>query len=558
MVEKYDVVIVGAGLGGSAAAYYLARKGYDVIVVEKAHVPGQRNVTGGVIYTSFEEGYGLKDLFPNYVEEAPLERKITRYKMWFISKVERSNGEYKYRLLDLSETFLDRFVHGEALKSEGYSVLRAKFDKWLTSKIIDVGGFVLTDTTAESLIWDKDRIVGVKTNKEEIYADLVIDASGVTSTLVIEAGLRRHADPSDVYHGVKHVYELGESEIESRFGLKKDEGVAIAVAGNFLYGAKGGGFIYTNKNTVSIGLVLDMKSMLDVLRNKFDSIGKPLDMLEEMESHPAISRLIEGGKLVEYSAHNVPKGRRLYLEKPYRSGFLVVGDAMGAFVKIGAMIDGMRRAIATGIMAARTFEYAKSRGKFDETTLSFYKDLLKPITRDINRYRRESIIAESSLVYGFGYKILLNIMGKTEKSDRYVNKDPRDAIQRIQYRTNFLKYKENKEYVHIQVDYEKADKDPYKMWVSACPVNCYTLVVEGKGVFASYKDLYHYNLELLKKSGEDLSKAVRMTLDDIKRGRLRFDHVACVECGTCWFIGPPNVIRFRHQRDGRGVKYSYG
>lgn len=554
MVEKYDVVIVGAGVGGSAAAYYLAKKGYNVIVLEKAHVPGQRNVTGGVIYTSYIEGYGLKDLIPDFSSEAPLERRITRYRLWALSKPAKIDGEYKYRFLDLSETFLDRFIHGEAGRWEGYSVLRAKFDKWLAAKVIEAGGVVVTDATVEGLIREGGRVVGVRTYKEEVYGDIVIDASGVTSTLVIEAGLRGHLRPDQVYHGIKHVYELGESEIESRFNLKKGEGVAIAIMGDFLRGVKGGGFIYTNRNTVSIGLVIDMKSMLDVLRDKFYEVGKPLDLLEEMESHPAVSKLIEGGRLVEYSAHNIPKGRSVYLEKPYASGFLAIGDAIGAFVKIGAMIDGMRRAVATGIMAAKTYEYARSRGKFDEATLSIYRDLLKPITRDIERYRRESVISESSFLYKHGYKAALSLLGKTRSFNDSIKQDSRDAIQRIQTRINILRYHENREYVHIDVDYERANMSQEKLWVSACPMNCYTLVVEGKGVFASFKDLYQYNYS--KSANRDL--AMRETLEDIRRGKIRFDHVGCVECGTCWFIGPPDIIRFHHQRDGRGVKFQYG
>ncbi|MEM1633188.1 MAG: FAD-dependent oxidoreductase [Sulfolobales archaeon] len=558
MVEKYDVVIVGAGIAGSSAAYYLARKGYKVIVLEKAHVPGQRNSSGGVIYTSYIEGYGLKDLIPELYSEAPLERRIKDYKLWILSKPDKSNG-HRYRFLDLSETFLDRMIHGEAEKSEGYSVLRSRFDRWLASKVLEAGGIVVTDATGESLIRENGRIVGVRTYKEEIYGDLVIDASGVTSTLVIEAGLRGYLEPEHVYHGIKHVYELGESEIEERFKLGKGEGVAIAIMGDFMYGSKGGGFIYTNRNTISIGLVLEMSSMLKALEKHRDSIGKPLDMLEEMESHPEIARLIEGGKLVEYSAHNIPKGSKIYLRKPYTSGFIAVGDALGAFVKIGAMIDGMRRAVATGIMAAKTFEIARSRGLFTEAALSVYQDLLRPITRDIERYKRQSILSESSLLYGYGYKIMLKIMGRERIFRGDIRRASGDAIKKVQERINILKYNENKEYIHIDVDYENANRDPRKLWVSACPMNCYTLVVEGKGVFASYKDLYLFNLEQsrLRKSG-DRGSAMRETLKDISMGKLRFDHVSCVECGTCWFIGPPNIIRFHHQRDGKGVKYQYG
>ncbi len=66
-----------------------------------------------------------------------------------------------------------------------------------------------------------------------------------------------------------------------------------------------------------------------------------------------IAELLQGAELVEYSAHNVPKGYKCILKKPYAAGFMAVGDSLGAFVKVGPLLDGMRRAITTGMMAAR-------------------------------------------------------------------------------------------------------------------------------------------------------------------------------------------------------------
>jgi electron transfer flavoprotein-quinone oxidoreductase len=233
-----------------------------------------------------------------------------------------------------------------------------KTNRWgisFSRKVEEVGGIVVTATAVEDLVFKGDRVIGVRTDREELYADLVIDASGVTSKLVIKAGLRGPLQPWQVYHGVKQVYQLGEEEINRRFGLKSGEGVAIAVMGDFLHGAIGGGFIYTNRDTISVGIVVSIDSMIDSVRKEVDKVGKPLDILEEMVSHPYVSRYLEGAKLVEYSAHNIPKGHKTMLEKPLRSGFLVVGDALGSFVKISGLIDGMRRTIATGIMAAQIY-----------------------------------------------------------------------------------------------------------------------------------------------------------------------------------------------------------
>ena len=338
---------------------------------------------------------------------------------------------------------------------------------------------------------------------------------------------------------------------------------AIYLLGDFMHDVVGGGFIYPNKETVSIGVVASLDSLIEKCTKDPSEVGKPIDIVEEMENHPMVYEFIEGGNLVEYSAHNIPKGYKTILRQPYTSGFLVAGDALGAFVKIGALIDGMRRAIASGIMAAEAYVHARRQGDFTARSLSIYKELLSPIYRDVEVSRRNSSLIERRLFYYTIPKLLFRL-GLAEKrvyngSNRPV--DTRDAIQRIQERTGLLDYEEDKEYSHIKVDYGKASADPLKAWIPLCPVNCYTLVTP-KGVFASFKDLYNYNLARLRRELGEVAnlreKALEETRRDILEGRVRFDHVACVACGTCGVIGPPDVIDFGHEKEGHGVQYKYG
>ncbi|MEM4310846.1 MAG: FAD-dependent oxidoreductase [Nitrososphaerales archaeon] len=563
-MEKFDVIIVGAGPAGSACAYYLAKEGYNVLLLDKAKVPGQRNMTGGVLYGAYEKGYGLIDLIPDFQEEAPLERKIVEHSVFIISDPLEKDDRLSYKCKKLDESSLLsklRLIYIEKGTGYDYSVLRAKFDKWFAFKAMKEGAMLSTESTCIDLIKRENKIIGVLTNREELYADLIVDASGVTSKLVEKAGLRGKLKPEDVYHGVKHVYSLDPKIMEEKFKLKEKQGVAWFYFGQFMKGVKGGAFLYTNYDTLSIGIVISLDSFLKKSLEEPYEIGKPLEILEALENHPILSNYLEGAKLVEYSAHNIPKGYRCMLNEPYKDGFLVAGDALGTFVKLGNLIDGMRRAIASGIMAAQTYIKAKKLKDFSSKTLSLYRELLAPIYRDIKRSKRDSRISESNFAYNLFPKLIFTLgMAKRYQAPKEKIYEPKDSLQKIQDRTSLLDYYEDKEYSHIKVNYELASKSKHKPWIPACPTNCYTLVL-NKGVYASYRDLYEFNLKTLesKLKGKELRiEALKVTKEDIAKGELRFDHIACVACGTCGVIGPEEQILFDHELDGHGVKYKYG
>jgi electron transfer flavoprotein-quinone oxidoreductase len=444
-----------------------------------------------------------------------------------------------------------------------YSVLRRPFDRWFASRAVGSGAMLSTETTVKGLLTEKGAVRGVLTGKEELRAKLVIDCSGVTSKLVQEAGLREDLAPGQLYHGIKRVYSLDEGTIEKRFGVGPREGRAIFYLGGFMHGVSGGAFVYTNRDTLSVGLVVSLESLIRESTEHFDRVGKLLDVQDDFEAHPMVAELLDGAKAVEYSAHNIPKGFKCIPGKPYADGYLVAGDALGAFVKIGPMIDGMRRAIASGMMAARAYLEAISSGSFRERDLSRYGELLTPIYRDVNRSGRDSLLSESSLVYRTLPRIIFGsrIMAKTYAFKQAAERPKEDAIQRVQTGTSLLNYEEEEGYSHIRVDVPLASKSSLKPWVPTCPVNCYT-VLTSKGVFASYRDLYEHNLAMQEGSSEGESGrrrlALSQTLEDVASAQLRFDHVACVACGTCGAIGPKEAVTFAHERDGHGVRYQYG
>lgn len=560
---EFDVIVVGAGPAGSAAALVLARKGVNVLMLEKAKIPGERSMTGGVLYGDFPGEYSFISLVPDFESSAPLERRILSHEVMLLGPTDYRKGESRF--FKLSETSLAAKLGLFNLSfgtGHDYSVLRRNFDRWFANLAVQAGAMLSTETTAEGLLKDGDSIVGVRTTKEELRARLVIDSSGVTSGLVKEAGLRDRLSPKQLYHGIKRVYKLDAGTLEKRFKVAPGNGRSIFFLGEFMQGVGGGAFVYTNQDTLSVGLVVSMDSLLQTTTEHFDRVGKLIDIQDEFEAHPMVAELLDGAEPLEYAAHNIPKGFKSILKTPYADGFLVAGDALGSFVKIGSMIDGMRRAVASGMMAARVYLDANSSGSFRAGSLSRYRNLLAPINKDVNRSGRDSFVFESSFTYHTLPRLIFGtrLISSTYRFDpRPEKKTSGDATQRVQSGTSLLNYDDDKDYSHIRVDQDAASKSVSKPWIPACPTNCYTLLTP-KGVFPSFKDLLDHNLASLGAFGEDASraKAFFQTKQDIAAGRLKFDYVACVACGTCGAIGPPEVVAFNHERSGHGVRYAYG
>ena len=561
---EFDVIVVGAGPAGSAAALTLARKGVNVLMLEKAKIPGERNMTGGVLYGDFPDGSGLISLVPDFESTAPLERQILSHEVVVLGPIDNQKGEsHYYRLSKKSLAARLGLFNLSFETGHDYTVLRRTFDRWFANLAVQSGAMLSTETTVEGLIKEDESVVGVKTPSEELRAKLVIDSSGVTSRLVEEAGLRGRLLPKELYHGVKRLYRLDAGTIEKRFGVAPGKGRSIFFLGEFMQGIGGGAFVYTNRDTLSVGLVVSMESLLRTTTEHFDRVGKLIDVLDEFESDPMVADLLDGAQQLEYAAHNIPKGYRSILKTPYADGFLVAGDALGTFVKIGPMIDGMRRAITSGVSAARTYIEASPSGSFRAANLSKYRDLLTSVYKDVSRSGRDSMVSESSFTYRtlpgliFGTRLISSTYKFVPRPQRASS----DATQRVQNGTSLLNYDEDDDYSHIKVDQDAASKSASKPWIAGCPTNCYTLVTP-KGVFASFKDLFDHNLAALvaarEGGGASRKNAFTQTQSDIASGRLKFDYVACVACGTCGAIGPPEMVTFRHERNGHGVRYAYG
>lgn len=364
--ERFEVVIVGAGLSGTAAALTLAREGVEVLVIERGDFPGAKNLFGGILYSGV-----LDELIPGFWEEAPVERHVVN-RRWVIL------DEDTQVALDLKSARFD-----EPPFNNTFTALRSKFDRWFAGVAEEAGAFIINETTVEELLFDGDRVVGVRTGREEgdVEADCVILAEGANALLAEAAGLRPKMEPTNRVNAVKEVLTLPPEVIDDRFHLEGDQGAAIEYFAGAVDGMVGSGFIYTNRDSLSVGVGCLIH---DFLRTR----TAPYDLLDRFKAHPAVAPLLRGTETVEYATKMIPEDSYDDLGDLYADGVMLVGDCAG-LVNPSIHHEGTNLAMASGVMAAETYLEGRARGDFSRATLSAYRRKLEEswVMKDLAHYR---------------------------------------------------------------------------------------------------------------------------------------------------------------------------
>lgn len=383
---KCDCIIVGAGPAGSAAAITLAKSGLEVVLIERGEYPGSKNVMGGVLYRQ-----PTAQLVPDFWKEAPIERPIVEQRYWLLDWDSAVTFGYK------SKAF------GEE-PHNNYSVLRAKFDEWFAEQAVEAGAILITETNVEDLLYQGERVIGVRTGRPEgdIFAEVVIIAEGVNSMLTQKAGLQKDGlNTAQLAVTVKEIISLPREKIEERFNLEEGQGATIELIGDATQGMVGTGFIYTNKDSLSVGVGALLSQ---VVRQKVN----PNELLERMKNHPLIRPLLKDGETKEYLGHLIPEGGYQAIPKLCKEGLLVVGDA-AMFVN-GIHREGSNMAMISGKLAGEAVIEAKEKGDFSEKQLSSYERELKKsfIVKDLRKYQNVATLLETNEHFFTLYPHLLN------------------------------------------------------------------------------------------------------------------------------------------------------
>lgn len=394
----FDVAVVGAGPAGATTALLLARAGHQVVLIERGDQPGSKNLSGGVLY-----GRVLDPILPGWAEQAPVERVVTRNVISFLTQTGAVN-------IDATDPSL-------AAPVNAVTVLRAHFDPWLAGRAEEAGAFLMPGVKVDRLLSEpapdgSPRIVGVRAGDDELRTRVVVAADGVNSFLAQQAGIRTVPATNQRALGVKAVIRLDAKKIEDRFGVRPGHGAAYSLVGQATRGVGGGGFLYTNNDTVSAGVVLRLD---DLVAHQTQSS----DIFESYLQHPAIAPLIEGGEIIEYGSHLVNEGGLGMLDPLSAAGLVVVGDAAGLTINSGLTIRGMDLAIGSGICAAQVIGEGLKAGDVSAERLAGYRDRLMDsfVGKDMAIYAKAPAFLERPRIYNDYAPLLADILHRVYDLD---------------------------------------------------------------------------------------------------------------------------------------------
>jgi electron-transferring-flavoprotein dehydrogenase len=370
---EFDVVIVGAGPAGLAAAIRLKQVAPDVsvVVVEKGSEVGAHILSGAVI-----DPIGLDSLIPEWrSEDTPIKTAVTSDRFYALG----SSGALRLPL-SLMPPLMSN--HGNYIASLG------EVCRYLARKAEALGVEIYPGFAAAEVLFENNAVAGVATGDMGIgkdgenksgfargmelrgkYTLLAEGARGSLSKILIERfALAQDREPQKYGIGLKELWQVAPD--------RHRRGLVQHTLGWPLGNATGGGsFIYHfDDNLVAVGFVVHLN-----YKNPYLS---PFDEFQRFKTHPLVSDTFAGGKRICYGARAITEGGYQSVPKLVFPGGALIGCAAG-FVNV-PRIKGSHNAILSGMLAADQVAAALAAGRANDE-LSAYEEAWRgsPIGRDL-------------------------------------------------------------------------------------------------------------------------------------------------------------------------------
>ena len=329
-MEKFDVAVIGGGSAGLAALQQLSSLGKQAVLIEAGKTVGCKNVSGGILYSKKPKNgkvYNVEDVYgEQFLYNAPIERLITKY-------ILHNTSRDKVFSIDLTGAH-------KYLANFGYSVLLNSLNSWFAHVANETaekqGGGIVSGVHVKNITWHQGKTIIETDELKDFEVKAIIAADGVNSELADITGARQKFSPEELYQGVKVVLKLPEEIINDRFGITSDEGAAHLFAGDITLNHIGGGFLYTNRETLSVGAVYHYDSLMTrpaepyelvnaLLMNPLvkefikdevaikEEIGKNLSKEEQLRTRFAVSKLLKSWDELRSQFYSI-KGRKSLIE----------------------------------------------------------------------------------------------------------------------------------------------------------------------------------------------------------------------------------------------------
>jgi electron-transferring-flavoprotein dehydrogenase len=365
-----DVLIIGAGPAGLSCALHLANmieqhtaakkspalSPENIYVLEKAREIGAHQLSGAIM-----DPRALRELVPDFEKTAPLDTPVTGDAAYYFTE----KGSFQ---LPITPPPLQN--HGN------YVISLNKLVKWLGGLVEKKGVNLFTQFAGRELLYEKNGIAGVLTEDKgvdkngkpkdnftpgyELRAKITVLAEGPRGSLTKDLVNRLKLDglnPQVYGIGIKELWDVQPGRIDTGF-------VAHMLGWPLTSDLYGGSWIYgLRDNRVSLGMIVS----LEYKNPLFD----PHEAFQKFKTHPFISKILDGGKLVRYGAKTVPYGGWYSMPRNYVDGGLIVGDS--ASLLNSQRLKGIHTAIKSGMLAAEAIYEALCAGDTSAARLSAYQ-----------------------------------------------------------------------------------------------------------------------------------------------------------------------------------------